>query len=124
MSTERRWLARYAWLSSGAAIVIIAMKGFAYWMTSSVGLLCDALEWRVNLVAACVALVTLTIAARPADEDHPYRSREGGVLFQQGRRRADNRSPPSASRCGGRAAVAPVHSVARKNCAIASFISP
>jgi cation diffusion facilitator family transporter len=72
MSTERRSLVGYAWLSIGAAIVIIAMKGFAYWVTSSVGLLSDALESLVNLVAACVALVTLTIAARPADEDHPY----------------------------------------------------
>jgi P-type Ca2+ transporter type 2C len=41
-------------------------------VTGSVGLLSDALESVVNLVSACVALVVLTIAARPADEDHPY----------------------------------------------------
>jgi cation diffusion facilitator family transporter len=52
--------------------VIIALKGLAYWLTNSVGLLSDALESLVNLVAACVALIALTVAARPADEDHPY----------------------------------------------------
>ena len=48
------------------------LKAWAYWLTGSVGLLSDALESLVNLVAASVALVVLNIAARPADEDHPY----------------------------------------------------
>ena len=48
------------------------MKAVAYIITGSVGLLSDALESSVNLVAAVVALVVLTIAARPADADHPY----------------------------------------------------
>jgi cation diffusion facilitator family transporter len=70
--TARPSLIRYAWLSIAASIVIICLKGYAYWVTDSVGLLSDALESIVNLVSACVALVVLTIAARPADEDHPY----------------------------------------------------
>ncbi len=41
-------------------------------LTGSVGLLSDAVESLVNLVGAIVALSMLTIAARPADEDHPY----------------------------------------------------
>jgi cation diffusion facilitator family transporter len=65
-------LARYAWLSIGAALLTIGLKTFAYWLTGSVGLLSDALESIVNLVGACIALVMLTIAARPADEDHLY----------------------------------------------------
>jgi cation diffusion facilitator family transporter len=65
-------LVRYAWLSIAASIVIIALKTGAWWVTGSVGLLSDALESVVNLLAACVALIVLTIAARPADEDHPF----------------------------------------------------
>jgi cation diffusion facilitator family transporter len=65
-------LIRFAWLSVAASIVVIGLKAYAYWVTGSVGLLSDALESVVNLVSACVALVVLTIAARPADEDHPY----------------------------------------------------
>jgi len=72
MTAPRSTLTRFAWLSIAAAIVIIMLKGAAYWLTGSVGLLSDALESLVNLVAASVALVALAVAARPADEDHPY----------------------------------------------------
>ena len=69
---ERASLTRFAWLSLIAAVVIIVLKGWAYWLTGSVGLLSDALESLVNLAAAIVALVVLTIVARPADEEHPF----------------------------------------------------
>jgi cation diffusion facilitator family transporter len=69
---SRRSLTRYAWLSIGAATATIALKTGAYYVTGSVGLLSDALESLVNLVAAIVALAVLTIAARPPDEDHAY----------------------------------------------------
>ena len=36
------------------------------------GLLSDALESLVNLAAAVIALVSLTVAVRPADEEHAY----------------------------------------------------
>ena len=72
MSTTRASLTRFAWLSIGAATLIICLKAAAYWVTNSVGLLSDALESVINLVAAIVALIVLTVAARPADEDHPY----------------------------------------------------
>ena len=72
MTGSRSALTRYAWLSIGASIVIICLKTIAYWLTDSVGLLSDALESVVNLVAASVVLIVLTIAARPPDEDHPY----------------------------------------------------
>jgi len=48
------------------------LKTIAYSLTGSVGLLSDALESGVNLVGALMALAMLTIAARPADEDHAY----------------------------------------------------
>ena len=72
MSTARASLTRFAWLSIAAAALIICLKAVAYWVTGSVGLLSDALESVINLVAAVVALIVLTVAARPADEDHPY----------------------------------------------------
>jgi len=65
-------LKRFAWLSIAAAIATIALKTAAYVMTGSVGLLSDAVESLVNLVGAIMALAMLTVAARPADEDHTY----------------------------------------------------
>ena len=69
---SRASLTRFAWLSIGAALATILLKGSAYFLTDSVGLLSDAIESLVNLAGAVMALVMLTIAARPADEDHVY----------------------------------------------------
>lgn len=65
-------LQRYAWLSIAAAIATILLKGAAWWITDSVGLLSDALESFVNLAAAIVTLAMLMLAARPPDEEHAY----------------------------------------------------
>src|ERR1043165_4975955 len=65
-------LTKFAWLSIGAAVITIALKGSAYYITGSVGLLSDALESIVNLVAALMALAMLTVAARPPDEMHAF----------------------------------------------------
>ncbi len=65
-------LTRFAWLSIGAALLTIALKTFAWWITGSVGLLSDAAESLVNLVAAIVALVALTVAIRPPDKNHHF----------------------------------------------------
>ncbi|MBP9593149.1 MAG: cation diffusion facilitator family transporter, partial [Steroidobacteraceae bacterium] len=65
-------LSRYAWLSIAAAVATIVLKWAAYHVTGSVGLLSDALESFVNLAGALMALAMLSIAARPADEDHPF----------------------------------------------------
>ena len=65
-------LSGYAWLSIAAALGTIALKGAAAWMTGSVGLLSDAAESVVNLIAAVVALIVLKIAAKPADADHQF----------------------------------------------------
>jgi cation diffusion facilitator family transporter len=69
---DRSRLTRFAWLSVGAAVITIALKTTAYFLTGSVGLLSDALESIVNLVGATLALVMLAIAARPADKSHTY----------------------------------------------------
>jgi cation diffusion facilitator family transporter len=69
---DRSFLKRFAWLSIGAAVATIGLKTLAYVLTGSVGLLSDAAESIVNLIGAIVALIMLTIAARPADDSHAY----------------------------------------------------
>lgn len=58
--------------SIAVAVATIVLKTLAWWVTGSVGLLSDAMESLVNLASAVFALVMVKIAARPADEDHPY----------------------------------------------------
>ncbi len=62
----------YALLSIAAAVVTIALKMWAYLVTGSVGLLSDAVESFVNLLAAVVAYWALRVAARPPDDDHAF----------------------------------------------------
>ncbi|MGB4497450.1 MAG: cation diffusion facilitator family transporter [Methylococcaceae bacterium] len=72
MAKKSKSLMRYGWLSIFAALSTIALKSYAYFLTNSVGLLSDALESIINLVAAMIMLVVLYIAAKPPDENHPY----------------------------------------------------
>lgn len=60
------------WASIVVAVITITLKTLAWYITDSVGLLSDAMESLVNLASAIFALTMVTIAARPADEDHPY----------------------------------------------------
>lgn len=70
--TKKRPITHYAWLSIAAAVFTIALKLIAYFLTNSVGLLSDAMESFINLAGALMALWMLTIALRPADDDHTY----------------------------------------------------
>ena len=54
------------------AVITIVLKTGAWYITDSVGLLSDAMESFVNLASAMFGLAMVTIAQRPADEDHPY----------------------------------------------------
>ncbi len=65
-------LTRYARLSIAVAVLTMALKALAYWLTGSVGLLSDAVESVVNLVGGVMALWMLSVAARPADTDHAF----------------------------------------------------
>lgn len=69
---EEPSLTRFAWLSIAAAVLTIGLKTAAWWITGSVGLLSDAMESIVNLVGGLMALAMLTVAERPADQEHPY----------------------------------------------------
>jgi len=63
---------RLLWASVGVALITIALKALAWWLTDSVGLLSDAMESLVNLASAMFGLLMVTVAEAPPDEDHPY----------------------------------------------------
>ena len=71
-STGSPDLSRYGWLAVATALATIALKAGAWLVTGSVGLLADAAESIVNLVAAVVALIALKIAMKPADANHNF----------------------------------------------------
>ena len=52
--------------------LVLGLKTLAWWITGSVALMSDALESIVNLATALAALVAIQVAARPADDNHPY----------------------------------------------------
>ena len=58
--------------SVAVAVITIVLKTLAWWLTDSVGLLSDAMESFVNLASALFAIAMVTIAQRPADDDHPF----------------------------------------------------
>ncbi len=70
MRTES--LKRFIYLSIAAAVATISLKLFAWKLTGSVGLFSDALESCVNLAAAVIALIMITLAEKPADEEHAF----------------------------------------------------
>jgi cation diffusion facilitator family transporter len=72
MDIAHTQLHRFAWISIAAAVITIALKFAAWWVTNSVGLLSDALESVVNLVGAIAALIALWYASQEPDEEHAY----------------------------------------------------
>jgi cation diffusion facilitator family transporter len=81
---------RYAWLSLGTSVVTIVLKLGAWWLTGSVGLLSDAIEGLVNVVAAIVALSVLMYTSHKPDREHNFGHEkaeyfssgiEGGLIF-------------------------------------------
>jgi cation diffusion facilitator family transporter len=73
----------YAWLSLATSIVVITLKFAAYYLTGSVGLLSDAVESVVNIVAALVALAVLTYAEEKPDREHNF-GHEKAQYFSSG----------------------------------------
>jgi cation diffusion facilitator family transporter len=63
---------RVAALSLVVAVVLLAVKFWAWQLTGSQAIFSDALESIVNVLAACFALAVVAWALRPADRDHPY----------------------------------------------------
>jgi cation diffusion facilitator family transporter len=65
-------ISAYLKVSIAVAVATILLKGAAWWVSGSVSLLSDALESLVNLAGATFALMMVSVAAQPPDEDHPY----------------------------------------------------
>ena len=89
-AAQQRLLVRFMLMSLAAAVATILLKSLAAWLTGSVGLLSDAMESFVNLVAALVALWALHLAGQPPDAVHQFghgkaeylsAAVEGGMIF-------------------------------------------
>ncbi|WP_333673102.1 cation diffusion facilitator family transporter [Elioraea tepidiphila] len=63
---------RLATASLAIAVAVLALKAAAWWITSSVALLADAVESIVNVAASTTALAAVLYSQRPADANHPY----------------------------------------------------
>ncbi len=72
ISNPNRTRLRIAYFSLGLGILLLVIKFIAFTKTGSQAILSDALESIVNVLGAIIALVTVTIAEKPADRDHPY----------------------------------------------------
>ena len=68
-NNERKWISI---LSLSFGIILLVFKFYAYHITNSQSIFSDALESIVNVVAAMITVVVIIVAAKPADEDHPY----------------------------------------------------
>src|SRR5215216_2133825 len=71
-TSSNKSLTRWARISIVAAVTTLVLKFGAYWLTGSVGLLSDAVESSVNVVAALTALFALWYATQPVDRSHNY----------------------------------------------------
>jgi len=54
------------------ALLVLGLKGAAWWVTGSVALFADALESVVNVAASGAALLAIRLSQRPPDANHPY----------------------------------------------------
>ena len=73
----------YAGLSVLTSVVTIVLKFAAYYLTGSVGLLSDAVEALVNIVAALIALGVLAYSAAKPDREHNF-GHEKAQYFSSG----------------------------------------
>jgi cation diffusion facilitator family transporter len=63
---------RAALLSIGSAALLLCLKTFLVWRTSSLGVLSEALHSGLDLVAAIITFLSVRVADQPADDRHPY----------------------------------------------------
>jgi cation diffusion facilitator family transporter len=59
-------------LSFAVSVVLMGLKFFTYYRTHSSAVLSDALESIINVVASAFATISVWMAAKPPDRDHPY----------------------------------------------------
>jgi cation diffusion facilitator family transporter len=63
---------RAALLSIGSATLLLCLKTFLVWRTSSLGVLSEALHSGLDLVAAVITFLSVRVSDQPADARHPY----------------------------------------------------
>ena len=87
---ERVWISV---ISLVVGFTLLLLKFYAYEVTNSQSIFSDALESIVNVVAGIITLIVIIVAAKPADDDHPYghgkvesmaASFEGGAILLAG----------------------------------------
>lgn len=71
-AAQQRLRLRAITLSVGVSVTLLALKVYSYHLTHSTAVLSDALESIINVVASGFALVSLWMAAKPPDSNHPY----------------------------------------------------
>lgn len=54
------------------SVLILVGKFIAYYLTNSVGVLTDAMESIVNVVAGAISLFSLCLSKKPKDQNHPF----------------------------------------------------
>ena len=59
------------WIVSFSLLILIG-KFIAFYITNSVGILTDAMESIVNVIAGLISFFSLRYAAKPKDKDHPF----------------------------------------------------
>src|SRR6201985_3301050 len=69
MATEKK---RAALLSVGSAVLLVSLKTFLVLRTGSLGVLSEALQYSLALVAAIITFLSVRVSDQPADERHPY----------------------------------------------------
>ena len=67
-----RAVSKYAVQSFGVALMVLALKSAAYWVTGSIALLSDALESIINVAVAGAAYFALRVSVTPPDANHPF----------------------------------------------------
>ncbi len=69
MALEKK---RAALLSVGSAVVLVSLKTFLVLRTGSLGVLSEALHSSLDLVAAIITFLSVSVSDQPADDRHPY----------------------------------------------------
>src|SRR5690606_12074504 len=67
-----RTVRRLSFWTIFAGIAVLGLKLLSWWLTGSVALLSDAMESIVNVAASLMVFYAIRVAARPADESHPF----------------------------------------------------
>ncbi len=63
---------RFAYLSLIASILTIGIKFWAYFITSSISILSDAVETVINLISSIILIHAIIISQKPPDKEHLY----------------------------------------------------